>query len=180
MPEKKKTTRQQKLTDRQERFCLEYVVDLNAKQAAIRAGYSPNGAAVNASKLLTNNNIKKKIDRLQAEIAKRTAITADMVVRELAYIGFADVRECFDKHGNILNPKKLPDSIAKVVAGIDVIEVKKDVKAKKLKLWSKVSALDSLAKHLGMYQQDAGATAININVIDAKQGAADACDQPDS
>lgn len=180
MPAKKKTTKEQKLTDRQERFCLEYVVDLNAAQAAIRSGYSPNGAAVNASKLLTNHNIKKKIAQLQAEIAKRTEITADMVVRELAAIGFADVRECFDQHGNIMNPKKLPDSIARVVAGIDLIEVKKDVKVKKLKLWNKVAALESLAKHLGMYQQDAGATAININVIDAKQGAADASDQPDN
>lgn len=180
MPEKKKTTKQQKLTDRQERFCLEYVVDLNATQAAIRAGYKEGTAGQTAAENLKKPQIKKKIAQLQAEIAKRTEITADMVVRELAAIGFADVRECFDQLGNIMNPKKLPDSIAKVVAGIDVIEVKKDVKVKKLKLWNKVAALESLAKHLGMYQQDAGATAININVIDAKQGAADASDQPDS
>lgn len=180
MPEKKKTTKQQKLTDRQERFCLEYVVDLNATQAAIRAGYKEGTAGQTAAENLKKPQIKKKIAQLQAEIAKRTEITADMVVRELAAIGFADVRECFDQLGNIMNPKKLPDSIAKVVAGIDVIEVKKDVKVKKLKLWNKVAALESLAKHLGMYQQDAGATAININVIDAKQGAADASDQSDS
>lgn len=180
MPAKKKTAKEQKLTDRQERFCREYVVDLNATQAAIRAGYSANTAGQIAEQNLKKLQVKKKIAKLQAEIAKRTEITADMVVRELAAIGFADVRECFDQHGNILNPKRLPDSIAKVVAGIDVIEVKKDVKVKKLKLWNKVAALESLAKHLGMYQQDSGATAININVIDAKQGAADASDQPDS
>lgn len=170
----------QKLTDRQERFCLEYVVDLNATQAAIRAGYKEGTAGQTAGENLKKPQIKKKITQLQAEIAKRTQITADMVVRELAAIGFADVRECFDQHGNILNPKKLPDSISRVVAGIDLIEVKKDVKVKKLKLWNKVAALESLAKHLGMYQQDSGATAININVIDAKQGAADASDQPDN
>jgi len=170
----------QKLTDRQERFCLEYVVDLNATQAAIRAGYKEGTAGQTAAENLKKPQIKKRINQLKAEIAKRTEITADMVVRELAAIGFADVRECFDPHGNILNPKKLPDSIARVVAGIDLIEVKKDVKVKKLKLWNKVAALESLAKHLGMYQQDAGATAININVIDAKQGAADASDQPDN
>jgi len=174
VPAKKKTTKEQKLTDRQERFCLEYVVDLNATQAAIRAGYSSNGAAVNATKLLINNNVKKKIAQLQSEIAKRTEITADMVVRELAAIGFADVRECFDASGNLINPSKLPDSIAKVVAGIDMIEVKKDVRVKKIKLWNKVQALESLAKHLGMYQQESGATAININVIDANPGAEDA------
>ena len=174
MPEKKKTATEQKLTDRQERFCREYVVDLNATQAAIRAGYSSNGAAVNATKLLKNNNVKKKIAQLQSEIAKRVEITADMVVRELAAIGFADVRECFDASGNLINPRKLPESIAKVVAGIDMIEVKKDVRVKKIKLWNKVQALESLAKHLGMYQQDSGATAININVIDAKPGADDA------
>ncbi len=174
MPAKKKTATEQQLTDRQERFCREYVVDLNATQAAIRAGYSSKTANRIATKILSKAVIKKKIAQLQSEIAKRTEITADMVVRELAAIGFADVRECFDQLGNIINPKKLPDSIAKVVAGIDVIEVKKDVKVKKLKLWNKVAALESLAKHLGMYQQESGATAININVIDAKPGEDDA------
>ena len=174
MPEKKKTAKQQKLTDRQERFCLEYVVDLNATKAAIRAGYAEKNAYATGAENLRKPEIKKKIAQLQSEIAKRTEITADMVVRELAAIGFADVRECFDASGNLINPSKLPDSIAKVVAGIDVIEVKKDVRVKKIKLWNKVQALESLAKHLGMYQQESGATAININVIDAKPGADDA------
>jgi len=174
VPEKKKTAKQQKLTDRQERFCLEYVVDLNATKAAIRAGYAEKNAYATGAENLRKPEIKKKIAQLQSEIAKRTEITADMVVRELAAIGFADVRECFDASGNLINPSKLPDSIAKVVAGIDVIEVKKDVRVKKIKLWNKVQALESLAKHLGMYQQESGATAININVIDAKPGADDA------
>ena len=174
MPAKKKTTKEQKLTDRQERFCLEYVVDLNATKAAIRAGYAEKNAYATGAENLRKPEIKKKIAQLQSEIAKRTEITADMVVRELAAIGFADVRECFDASGNLINPSKLPDSIAKVVAGIDMIEVKKDVRVKKIKLWNKVQALESLAKHLGMYQQESGATAININVIDAKPGADDA------
>ena len=174
MPEKKKTAKQQKLTDRQERFCLEYVVDLNATKAAIRAGYAEKNAYATGAENLRKPEIKKKIAQLQSEIAKRTEIIVDMVVRELAAIGFADVRECFDASGNLINPSKLPDSIAKVVAGIDMIEVKKDVRVKKIKLWNKVQALESLAKHLGMYQQESGATAININVIDAKPGADDA------
>lgn len=180
MPTKIKTTDQQKLTARQERFCLEYVVDLNASQAAIRAGYKAGTAGQTAAENLKKPQIKKKIAQLQSEIAKRVEITADMVVRELAAIGFADVRECFDATGRLLNSSKLPDSIAKSVASIDVVETGKDVKVKKLKLWNKVQALENLAKHLGMYQQESGATAININVIDAKQGAADASDQPDN
>ena len=67
-----------KLTnEKHERFCQEYLIDLNGKQAAIRTGYSEATAAAQASRLLTNVNIQERVAELQAERSKRTTIDAD-------------------------------------------------------------------------------------------------------
>ncbi len=79
------------LTQRQSRFVAEYLVDLNASQAAIRAGYSPRTAKVIASQNLTKLNIQAAIAEAQAARAERTKVTADKVVAELALIGFAEL-----------------------------------------------------------------------------------------
>ena len=68
------------LNAKQKRFCEEYIIDLNATQAYIRAGYSKNGSAVSASKLLTNPNIHEYITLLQVERQERTKVTLDSVV----------------------------------------------------------------------------------------------------
>lgn len=71
------------LTDKQKRFCEEYVVDLNGTQAAIRAGYSEKGARVNAAKLLTKTNIQERISRLKEQRSEETGVTAEWVVQEI-------------------------------------------------------------------------------------------------
>lgn len=71
------------LTDKQKRFCEEYVVDLNATQAAIRAKYSPKTAQEQSSRLLSNVMVKAEIARLQAERSQRTSVDADWVVVRL-------------------------------------------------------------------------------------------------
>ena len=78
-----------KLTAKQQRFCDEYLIDLNATQAAIRAGYSKKTANEQGARLLVNVSIQKKIFELQKEREKRTEITQDSVLRELALIAFA-------------------------------------------------------------------------------------------
>ena len=77
------------MTDKQDRFCEEYMIDLNATQAAIRAGYSPKTAREQAPRLLANVSIQNRIAQLQAEQSRRTGVSADRVVRELAKIAFA-------------------------------------------------------------------------------------------
>src|SRR5215213_1985099 len=77
------------LTARQARFVEEYLVDLNATQAAIRAGYSARTANEQASRLLANVSVAAAISEALAARAERTQITADQVVEELAAIGFA-------------------------------------------------------------------------------------------
>src|SRR3954466_14333647 len=80
------------LNDRQARFVAEYLVDLNATQAAIRAGYSPASARTQAADLLTNPNISAAIAEAQAARSRRTEVTADRVVLELARVAFGDPR----------------------------------------------------------------------------------------
>ena len=74
------------MTDKQARFCEEYMIDLNATQAAIRAGYSPKTANEQAARLLANVSIQNRIAQLQAEQSRRTGVSADRVVRELAKV----------------------------------------------------------------------------------------------
>ena len=76
------------LTPKQKRFCEEYLIDLNATQAYMRAGYSGTGstATTNANRLLTNADIQAYIEKLQGKRQKRTEITADRVIQELAHI----------------------------------------------------------------------------------------------
>jgi phage terminase small subunit len=76
----------------QQRFCEEYVVDLNATQAAIRAGYKATNARSQASALLTKPNIQEEIQRLREERSKRVGLTADVVLNRLRQLVTADIR----------------------------------------------------------------------------------------
>lgn len=82
---------EKKLTERQKRFADEYLIDLNATQAAVRAGYSVNTAEQTASRLLTYVKVQDYIQRSMKERQKRTEMTQDMIIDELKKIGFADV-----------------------------------------------------------------------------------------
>lgn len=104
------------MTAKQQRFCEEYMIDLNATQAAIRAGYSPQTAQEQSSRLLSNVMVKNEIARLQAKQSVHTGITADRVLREYGSIAFA----ALEADGMIRPKDKLHalDAIAKHL-GID-------------------------------------------------------------
>ena len=79
-----------KLTNKQKRFCEEYLIDLNATQAAIRAGYKPKNARSSASENLTKPDIQQYMQQLMQQRSQRTGITADDVISELAKIAAAE------------------------------------------------------------------------------------------
>lgn len=85
MPESKK------LTAKQQRFCEEYLIDLNGTQAAIRAGYSTNSANELAAETLAKPSIKAEIQRLMALRSNRTQVTKDDVINRLNEIANADL-----------------------------------------------------------------------------------------
>lgn len=89
-----------KLTEKQKRFCEEYLIDLNATQAYIRAGYKAKSneiARVESHKLLTKPNIQHYIEELRSEQSKRTEITADKVLEELGAVAFNREIECIGR-----------------------------------------------------------------------------------
>lgn len=88
------------LTDKQARFVQEYLVDLNATQAAIRAGYSARTAEWIGPQLLGKSHVSNAIAMKMADRSKRTEITADLVMRDVEAIKRDAMRESTDKDGN--------------------------------------------------------------------------------
>lgn len=79
-----------KLTEKQKRFCEEYLIDLNATQAAIRAGYSKKTANRIAAENLSKPDIQLHLQELMRQRSERTGITADFVIEQLSHIAAAD------------------------------------------------------------------------------------------
>lgn len=138
-------------------FCREYLIDLCAKQAALRAGYAPSTAA-DAWKWIrdddpTKPEVKKEIDRLIAERSKRTGINADRVLRELGRIAFADVADVVDaENGGIRKDASREDT-----AAVAYVRVRKgQVQEKEVRMHDKVRALELLGRHLGTDKKAAG------------------------
>ena len=107
-----------KLTPKQSTFVAEYLVDLNATQAAIRAGYSEKTANEQGSRLLANVKITDAIADAMANRAERTEITQDRVLRELARLGFSDLRKTMTQGGALLDPQDWDDDTAASIAAI--------------------------------------------------------------
>ena len=107
-----------KLTQKQKRFCDEYLIDLNGTQASIRSGYSEKTAKEIGSQHLTKLHIQEYIAEKQKEIQDRTNITLDTVVKELAKIALFDIRKIYDDEGYMMQPHNLSYTAAAVVAGL--------------------------------------------------------------
>ena len=148
-----------KLTEKQKKFINEYLIDLNGTQAAIRAGYSSKTANRIAAENLARPVIQKALSLRIRDREKRTEITQDRVLQEYARLGFFDPRKLFKADGSPKDITDLDDDTAAVLAGLEVMELyegRGDDRVfvghlKKYKLADKKGALDSLAKHLGMF-----------------------------
>ena len=141
-----------KLTDKQEAFVHEYLIDLNATQAAIRVGYSVKTADVIGCENLTKPNIQQAIAERMAERSRRTGVNQDRVVLELAKIAFVRMTDIVDDHGRIKGTATDDD-----LACIESIKYKESDNEfggsveREVKIGSKLKALELLGKHLGMW-----------------------------
>lgn len=140
-----------KLTEKQKRFAEEYLVDLNATQAAIRAGYSPDTANEQGSRLLANVNVKSTVDKMIAERSRRTGINADRVIREIAKIAFVNAGEVVDLDTALLMDKISDDDMA-AIQSVKVKTFGEDGVEREVKLADKLKALELLGKHLGLFK----------------------------
>ena len=100
-----------KLTEKQQRFVEEYLVDLNATQAAIRAGYSVKTADVQGSRMLRNVKVQSAIGEAMALRSRRTGINQDRVVLELAKIAFVNITDIVESSGEIKEDAR-PEDLA--------------------------------------------------------------------
>jgi phage terminase small subunit len=150
------------LTAKQEQFVAEYLIDLNATQAAIRAGYSENSAHVIGCENLSKPNVQSAIADAMGKRQKRTEITQDRVLAELAKIGFANMQNYMRANAGgdpYLDFSAITEDQAAALSEVTVEdytdgrgEGAREVKRVKFKLCDKRAALVDLGRHLGMFK----------------------------
>lgn len=139
-----------KLTAKQQRFCDEYLIDLNATQAAIRAGYSPKTACEQASRLLANVKVQEVIAVKMAIRSKRTGINQDRVLMEIAKMAFVNIDDVID-----LNTAQVKETATKEdLACIQSVKIKPTEYGteREVRMCDKKSNLELLGRHLGMFK----------------------------
>jgi phage terminase small subunit len=156
-----------------EAFAQGLAKGLSASDAYVAAGYRESRSA--ASRLSTNVNIEARVAELVHKGAEKAETTIARVLQELSRLGFSDIRRAFDEDGNLLAPSEWDDEFAASVASIEVVTKvlpgqaddemdaqphggalarKRNAKVEyvhKIKVWDKNSALEKIAKHLGMF-----------------------------
>ncbi len=161
------------LTPKQRAFVREYLIDLNATQAAIRAGYAELSASAEGSRLLANVKVAAAVEAAMKSRAERTDITADRVLKELAKIGFADIRRAVKWQSAMITEEDNPDggdiaviktvvtNTVQMVASEElddetaaaIAEVSQNTTGGvKIKLHDKRAALVDIGRHLGMFK----------------------------
>lgn len=138
------------LTKKQKRFVEEYLIDLNATQAAIRAGYSPESARQSGADNMKNPYICARIEKAMADRSRRTGVNADRVVMELAKIAFVNAGNVIDADDATLKKDAAPEDLA-AVQSVKVKSFGEDGVELEIKLADKLKALELLGRHLGMF-----------------------------
>lgn len=157
---RERTARPRPLTPREARFCEEYLVDLNATQAAIRAGYSPRSARAHVGRLLTNEAIARHIAELRDARSARVGVQADDVLRGLWHIAMLDIGEAFDASGALKPLADMPEGVRRAIASVETEELfngRGGERAsigvtRKVRFHDKIRALDLLGQHLGLWK----------------------------
>lgn len=168
------------LTPQQERFCREYLLDLNGS-AAYRRAYpkvSEKVARVNAAKLLAKASVRERVAELQKAAVARSDLSADRVLRELALIAFQRNGPLYRPDGSLKSPSEWDEATDASIAGVETEEAlaredRQEGQAHggalarstargallghthKVKRWDKLRALELLCKHLGLLKEDA-------------------------
>lgn len=152
-----------KLTAKQQLFVDEYLIDLNATQAAIRAGYSAKNADKIGHELLGKTRVSEAISERMAQRSKRTGVNQDRVVLELAKIAFVNAADVINSEDATVKIDAASDDTAAIQSvKVKVIPTKEgEGIEREIKLNDKLKALELLGKHLGMWNEK---TDVNVNI----------------
>lgn len=182
MKQKKRTkagTSKAAAAQRRRDFVRAYIENgRNQMQAAIAAGYSPNGANVTANRLLQDPTVRALIERELVAAERITGLSLERTLLECARIAYADKRKFWREDGTMVPVAEWTDDMAAQVASLEVeeryeenAEGEKSVRVvgRKLKLWDKNSAIDKAMRHLGAFEKDnrqrSSNLALQINVV---------------
>ncbi len=149
------------MTKKQKRFVEEYLIDLNATQAAIRAGYSAKTANEQGARLLANVSIQQAIAEAMAERSKRTGVNQDRVIRGLARIAFVNPKNVIDSEDATVREDATEDDLACIQSvKVKIMNGEKGYSAEReVRLNDKMRALELLGRHLGMFKDK-----VDVNV----------------
>jgi phage terminase small subunit len=156
-----------KLTPKQARFVQEYLVDLNATQAAIRAGYSKKTAEQLGHQLLQKTSVSEAIAKAQAKLSDKNDDLVQRLIDELKIIAFSDIANHtrIDPDTGAICAKgfdEMPPGASRALQSIDENRaIKEDADGNKVtvydkvnfRMWDKLKAIDLLGKHLGMFKE---------------------------
>ncbi|GEN74098.1 terminase small subunit [Chryseobacterium lathyri] len=151
-----------KLTEKQIKFCEEYLIDLNATQACIRAGYSEKTARQTGSENLSKPDIQNYISELQEKKSEELDITQTMILQELVKVAFGDVKNYFDDLGRLINIADLKNDVSASIKSVTVQSEKIELRGetlvessiKKIESYDKLKAIDTINRMLGFYSKD--------------------------
>jgi phage terminase small subunit len=151
------------LTDKQRRFVDEYIISLNATQAAIKAGYSPKTAEQMGYKLVQNSSVSEALQKKRLKLEKKTEITQERILQELANVALANATDYVtitDGGVQIVNTADIPPDKLAAIAGIKQTQTGIEIKTR-----DKLKALELLGKHLGMFNDTDKRQDDNITVV---------------
>ena len=156
-----------KLTNKQKAFVQEYLVDLNASAAARRAGYSARTANRIANENMGKPHVQAAIQEAMKEREKRTEITADMVIKQLAKIAFHDLKDVIEWDENSRVKIKPSDE----VDGTILQEMSESLNdfgvSRKIKTNDRMKALELLGKHLGLFTDNVNLLGeVGVKIVD--------------
>jgi phage terminase small subunit len=155
------------LTPKQERFVQEYLIDLNATQAAIRAGYSKKTANEQGARLLANASVAAAVKEALARRAEKSQMKAEEVLAELAAIANADM----DTYGwwDETSVRATPKNLLPPGASRCIKEIAGGKYGTTIKLYDKLAAIRDLARHLGMVGADGPQVNVTVNNSDEQR-----------
>lgn len=148
------------LTPKQAVFAAEYLKDLNATQAAIRAGYSPKTAEQQGPRLLGNAGVRAAIEAAQDDRATRTGITQDRVLCEASLLAFSDLTHyVIDDAGNVQLTANAPDGAMRAISSIKRKRITRGTGENayetfevEIRLWDKPGVLKLAGQHVGLFR----------------------------
>jgi len=139
-------------SDKEKRFVIEYLRDYNGTAAAIRAGYSENGAHVQAYQLLHRDRVRKAIDEHEKDLSTRFLVTRERLMKEMSIAGYADMADYVDVENGEVNIKDFKDLPPQITRAIKKVGYSQRTGKFTLELHDGLKAKELMGKEIGMFK----------------------------